>query len=340
MKKLSFKIIFALFVVFAFTASLPRLLYRLFFDGSAMDIIDSNTFLIAMMLTLFTALTFFALAINHIIVRRIRTLSEATQAVAKGNFNMQLAVNGHDELSNLSNHFNVMVRELQANEYLSKEFVRNFSHEFKTPISSIRGYADLIVQGNLSESEIQEYSLIISSESARLANLAKNMLQLSIIDAQHIAIKKESFHLAEQIRRVIQTMQFSWEEKNIEFDVEMAELTFESNPELTHQIWHNLIENAIMHSPDHGTIEIRLSQTEDAIEFSVADHGPGIALEDQKNVFQLFFVAERTRQITSNGIGLSVTKRIVDKLGGTIRFESIPEVQTTFFIRLPVNPAA
>jgi signal transduction histidine kinase len=335
MKKLSFKIILVLFAVFTITASLPRLLYQLFFDVPAMDIIDSKTFLIAMMMTLFLALTLFALAINQFIVRRIRKLSEATQAVAKGDFNLQLSDVGSDELSKLATNFNLMVQELRANEYLSKEFVRNFSHEFKTPISSIRGYAELIAQGNLTENEVADYSQIIASESARLSNLAKNMLQLSMLDAKHIAIKTESFHLAEQIRRVIQTLQFAWEEKNLEFNLDLAELSIDSNPELTHQVWHNLVENAISHSPMNGVIDIGLRQTEHGIEFTVSDHGPGIALEDQPHVFQLFFVAERTRKLTSSGIGLSVTKRIVDKLGGTISFESVPDTHTTFVIRLP-----
>jgi signal transduction histidine kinase len=337
MKKLSFKIILVLFAVFTITASLPRLLFRLFFDVPAMDIIDSRTFLIAMMMTLFLALTLFALAINQFIVRRIRKLSEATQAVAKGDFNMQVSVVGNDELSKLTANFNLMVRELYANEYLSKEFVRNFSHEFKTPISSIRGYAELIAQGGLSADEVAEYSQIIASESARLSNLAKNMLQLSMLDAKHIAVKTESFHLAEQIRRVIQTLQFAWEEKNLEFNLDLAELSIDSNPELTHQVWHNLVENAISHSPMNGTIDIILRQAEAGVEFALTDHGPGIALEDQPHVFQLFFVAERTRKLTSSGIGLSVTKRIVDKLGGTISFESVPDIHTTFVIRLPLS---
>ncbi len=337
MTKISFKIALALILVFLLTTIIPRFMMLFFANATFREIADSPVFIFGMFLTAGLSLMMFAMSMNYLIVHRVKRLNTATQEVAKGNFDIKMVSQGSDELSNLTRNFNLMVSELKSNEYLSKEFVRNFSHEIKTPISAIKGYAELIASGHLTQAEVTEYSQIIASESTRLAELSKSMLQMSMLDASSIIRQEDVYNVAEQIRSVIQLMQLDWEDKNLEFNLELDELHIRCNKELTYQIWQNLIDNAIRFSADGGRIDISLHKAGVNLAFVITDHGIGISEADKPHIFHLFFVAERSRQKKSNGVGLSVTKTIVDKLGGTITFESVLSDHTSFMISLPMG---
>ncbi len=334
MKKVSIKIILSLFVVFFITAIIPRVIIYMLRDLPARDIFESEIFLLGMAMTAALTLLLFAAAMNVILVKRVKKLSEATREVAQGNYDIHLIQEGKDEISSLTKDFNTMVESLKSNAYLSKEFVRNFSHEFKTPISAIKGYAELIALGNLSKEELEEYSKIIIEESTRLSGLSKNMLQISYLDSTKIIKKEDTYNLAEQIRSVIQLMQLEWEEKRIEFNLELSEFKIKSNKELTYQIWKNLIENAIHYSHEHGKIDIKLIQTDLGMTFTIQDYGTGIKVENQPHLFQPFFIADETRSKKSTGLGLSITKKIVEMLGGKITFESVEQKYTLFEVKL------
>jgi len=335
MKKVSIKIILSLFVVFFITAIIPRVIIYMLRDLPAREIFESEVFLLGMAITAALTLLLFAAAMNVILVRRVKKLSEATREVASGNYDIHLIQEGKDEISSLTRDFNTMVESLKSNEYLNKEFVKNFSHEFKTPISAIKGYAELIALGNLSKEELEEYSKIIIEESTRLSGLSSNMLHISYLDSTRIIKKDDLFNLAEQIRSIIQLMQLEWEEKNIEFNLEMSELKIKSNKELTYQIWKNLIENAIHYSHAHGRIDIKLIQTDLGIMFTIQDYGIGIKKENQPHLFKPFYIADETRSKKSTGLGLSITKKIVEILGGEINLESVEQEYTKFQVTLP-----
>jgi len=230
-----------------------------------------------------------------------------------------------------------MIQELKANEYLNKEFVRNFSHEFKTPISAIKGYAELIQSGNLTPEEIVEYSKIIATESSRLSNLSKNMLQLSILDSTSIVKTDQEFNVSEQIRSVIQMLQLSWEQKKLELNLELDEVHITSNKELTYQIWKNLIDNAINYSKINQNLDISIKSEKNEMIFSITNYGLGISLDEQTHIYDLFYVVEKSRNQTSSGIGLSITKRIVEKLNGSIEVKSQVNEFTTFKVILPLS---
>ena len=337
MKKIAFKIIASLFIVFLITTSIPRLIFLYNDDIPYHDILTSGAFLWGMALTAGFALVMFASMMNYIIIHRIKILSDATQRVAKGDFEGRIECKGADELSALTKNFNQMVASLKANEYLNKEFVRNFSHELKTPISAIQGYAELMMLGNLSKNEIDEYAKIIAAESKRLTELSKSMLQISMLDSSEIVKKENLFNVAEQIRNVIQIMQLEWEDKNLEFELDLEEIKIQSNKELTYEIWLNLIQNAIRYSYVGGKIELSLTSQDGCLVFEVVDHGIGIAKAEFEQIFTMFYVSERSRTSKSNGIGLSITKKIVEKLGGEIVFDSIPETKTVFTVKLPIS---
>ncbi|MBU1145362.1 MAG: HAMP domain-containing histidine kinase [Firmicutes bacterium] len=336
MKKLSTKIVAILIVIFIFISSIARMtVYFLRYSPTA-EIMNSSVFILAMMAMGFSSLTLFAFAINSIIVKRIYKINKIVKEIGSGKFDVKIDVDGHDEISSLMQNINLMSSELQANEYLSKEFAKNVSHEFKTPLSSIKGYSELIESGTLSKEEIIEYSRIIINEIDRLAILSKNMMQISLLDSVNIIKRDEQFSIDEQIRNVLQLTQLDWESKNINFDLDLEEINYVGNKELTFLIWQNLISNAIKFSKEFDTIQISLSK-KDQVYFEIEDHGIGISEEDQKKIFNQFFVANTSRNKCGSGLGLSITKKIIEKLGGTITFTSQVNNGTTFFVSLKCN---
>jgi len=336
MKKLSYKILAIQFLIFLLISSVARILIFIFDITPSATMLNSGHLFIGVMVVGFTSLALFSFAINRVIVKRIHKLNLAVKDIEKGHYEVQVDVDGNDEVSELMTNMNLMAKELHSNEYLSKEFSKNVSHEFKTPLSSIKGYAELIETGNLTKEETQEYSQIIIHEVDRLAKLSKNLLQISLLDSVNVIKQDEIYLIDEQIRSVLQLTQLEWEAKNIEFDLNLDSVEYIGNKELTFQIWQNLIANAIKFSPEKSVIRISLSKNEN-IEFEIEDHGQGISEEDQEKIFNQFFIADKSRNKSGSGLGLSITKSIVEKLGGTISFVSREKEGTTFKVILKCN---
>ena len=334
MNKLSTKIIAILFITLMITSIFPRVFIFFFDPENISSMIRSNEFFIGMIITATASLLLFSLGINGLIIKRLRKIAEASQKIAQGNFDISLKTKGHDEISALTKQFNAMSETLKTNDYLHKDFVRNFSHELKTPISSIKGYAELIEQSDVSQQN-KEYLKIIIDESTRLSRLSQSMLQLSQIDSTKLIRTEEPFNVAEQIRNIIQLHQQEWERKNIEFNLQLDEVSSSLHKDWLHLLWLNLITNAMRFSKQDGSIDITLSELDGSLIFKITDHGMGIAEADQNKIFKLFFVADRSRSSQSSGLGLSICKTIVDKLKGSITFESDESIYTSFSVKLP-----
>ena len=280
-----------------------------------------------------TTILLYGVVVNRLLIKRVKTLNAATKNVMQGDFSVCMEEQGQDELSTLIHNFNQMTNELKNNEYFNKEFVRNFSHELKTPLSAIKGYADLIKDGTLTNEEQVEYANIISEESNRLSDLSKSMLLISLVDSSGIIQKDEPYNLAEQIRNVIQISQLEWESKNIDLDIDMDEVMVRSNKEFTYQIWQNLFANAVEFSNESEAISLSLKEKVDSVIFTISN--PGIlSKEDQERVFDLFYILNKSKNKKSTGIGLTLTKKIVDKLKGRVTLSSENNL-ITFQIELP-----
>lgn len=330
MKRLSVKIIFALVVIIMITPFVTPMIRSIIGNN---EIVANPLFRLAIVGTAFLVMSVFAFIINVLIVSRIQKLNDAMNEVAKGNFDVQLNIRGSDELSQLTQKFNEMTKQLKANEYLSKDFARNVSHEFKTPLSGLRGYAELIEQEAKSKA-IKEYAQIIVTEADRLARLSSGLLQLSLIDNTQRIVCEDTFTPSEQIRGVLITLHLQIEEKNLNVDVDCEDFAFKSNERLVYQIWQNLIGNAIKFANFGGTINIKLSKTNDKLVFVIANSGDGISEDSIKNIFDLFVVGDKSRHEDCNGIGLTLTKKIIDKLGGSISVESTEGKETIFRVCL------
>lgn len=249
----------------------------------------------------------------------IKNLRKAMEKVADGDFTVRLTdKTSSKEIKEVYTGFNFMASELNSTEILQSDFVSNVSHEFKTPISAIEGYSTLLQNGdNLDESQ-KEYVEKIIYNTKRLSNLAGNVLLLSKIENQNIPTNKKQFDLAEQIRQSLLSFEQLWEQKQLEFDVDLDDVSYFGSENLLHHVWDNLISNAIKFSPEGGTIKISLKKDKKKIVFAIEDEGPGIDENVKRHIFDKFYQADTSHKAEGNGLGLALTKRIVDLEGGEI----------------------
>lgn len=266
----------------------------------------------------------------------INKLGDAMNMVAEGDFSVSLEEkNSSPEIANIYDKFNLMVKELNATEVLQTDFVSNVSHEFKTPINAIEGYATLLQDGEgLSPDEQEQYVDKILFNTQRLSSLVGNILLLSRIDNQAIPHKGAPFRLDEQIRQAIVLLEPEWVKKDIEFDVEMEDITIEGNENLLFHVWNNLIGNAIKFDPPNGLINIKLHKKGDKAVFQIEDSGPGISEEGLKHIFDKFYQEDSSHKQEGNGLGLALAGRIVSLHGGSISAVNLPGGGCRFTVEL------
>lgn len=290
---------------------------------------------IAGLVAVIVTLVLFVYVTDRMIVRRIRSLTQAVAGISQGNYELTVPVKGNDEITELSENFNKMTAELQANAFLSKNFARYVSHEFKTPLSVIRSYAEA-VQIDSANAETSDYMDIIISETDRLTEMAKTIMELCRLDSTTLIERKDTFSPAVQIRSILLSTQIKWSEKNISVEPDLDEFGITGNENLTFRIWQNLIGNAIKFTNERGKIELTLKKQDGNLYFTVSDDGIGIADEDKDKIFNMFFTGDKSHNKEGSGLGLPLTKTIVEKLGGEITFTSTRGKGTTFTVTLPL----
>lgn len=266
----------------------------------------------------------------------IKKLNEATKKVTNGDYDIELETNRKDEIGELTKNFNKMIKALQSTENIQKEFINNVSHEIKTPISSIEGFAKFLKDKDLSDSEREEYSNIIIEESERLVNLTGKMLKLSKLQNQEIIFNKQEFIIAEQIRRAISVLEPKWSKKNITINVNMQEKVFAGDEELIFQVWMNLIENAIKFSKENGKIDIKVFQEKEKLIVTIKDYGRGMPEDKIEKVFDKFYQIDASHSEEGSGLGLSIVKRIIELSEGEINLQSRENKGTIVTVKLPI----
>lgn len=217
--------------------------------------------------------------------------------------------------------FNKMAEELGNTEMLRQDFINNFSHEFKTPIVSIAGFAKLLQRADLSEQQRQEYIDAIVEESRRLSDMATNVLKLTNIENQSILTGITRFNLSEQIRSAVLLLEDQWTAKHLELDMDFPEVEISANEDMMQEVWINLLQNAVKYSPDYGPLQVRIEEQADTVQVSVANSGE-IAPEHLSRIFQKFYQADRSHFSAGNGVGLAIVKGITELHGGTVSAES------------------
>ena len=222
---------------------------------------------------------------------------------------------------------------------MQSDFVNTFSHEFKTPLISIRGFAKLLQSRDLTEEQRQTYTDTIVRQSERLAAMSTHILELTQYENTEIVSGKTTFSLDEQLRRCIHQQERGWLQKGLTVAGDLDPVDYYGNEELMEHIWSNLISNAIRFTPTGGEITVVLRKEKDEITVSVSDTGIGMDEETQRHIFDKFYRAEPYPDNRGNGLGLSIVRRAVELCGGQVTVFSKPGKGSTFTVTLTAEEA-
>ena len=274
-------------------------------------------------------------------IRPAQSVVEATGRIAKGDFAVRVPqpenLVSTEEGVQLIANFNRMAKELQSIDHMQKGFTGSVSHEFKTPLSSIVGFSEILLEDGLSEEERREYTGLVHEEALRLSRLAENLLRLSRLDAQAIVMRHENIAVDEQIRQCVILLAERWETKDISFSLDLPALSIESDPDMTKQVWLNLIDNAVKYSAKGSTIQITGESAPGSICVHIKDEGIGIPVDKQAHIFERFYQCDESHQEKGHGLGLSIVKRILELLGGQIACQSQIGKGTEMIVALPLD---
>ncbi|CUO37621.1 integral membrane sensor signal transduction histidine kinase [Clostridium disporicum] len=274
---------------------------------------------------------------SRAVLKNVREFIEATDKLSRGDFSARLNIRKPPEFRILSKNFNTMAEELGSIEVLRTDFINNFSHEFKTPIISIKGFAEILKDDDLSKEERNEYLDIIIEESKRLTSLATNVLNLSKIETQAILKEKQMFNIGEQIRQSILLLDSKFQSKNISLDINIEDCNIYANKKMLNQVWLNLLDNAIKFNNENGLVSVNMKKKEKEILITIIDSGIGISKEVVSKIFDKFYQEDTSHSTKGNGLGLTIVKKIIELHGGTIECESIVSKGTKFTIILPIE---
>lgn len=344
--KLALTSIITLCSVCCFVCLFVLLGFYYFYDGP----ITSRAVVVMCLIICTLTMAFGGFALWHealYITKPIVRINEGVKKVAEGDFSVQLIQwKKHrgkyedlyfDEIDELANNFNKMVRELNGMDYMRKDFTCNVSHEIKTPVAAIKGFSEILIDGGLNGEEQKEYLTYLNEEAGRLSRLCDNMLRISKLDNQFIVDLKQEVKVDEQIRQCIIILEEKWSEKQINFELQLEKCRIYSDPDLLFQIWINLIDNAIKYSKQAGNIGITTEINQGIVKVSIKDNGIGISAEKQTKIYDKFYQCEESHKKQGCGLGLSIVKRIIELLKGSILCESEEGKGTTMTVMLPIK---
>lgn len=272
--------------------------------------------------------------VTRIPIRPVVKVIEGMQALAAGHYDTRIHLGRNPVSQDMETNFNHLAEELENTELLRTDFVNNFSHEFKTPIVSIKGFARILRDHELPKETQYEYLDIIIDESERLADMATNVLNLSKVEKQTILTNITHFNVSEQIRNAVILLEKKWDQKSIEFDLSFTDHFIDGNEELLKQVWINLLDNSIKFSPRNGHIRIFMKEIDNQLDIAISNEGEKIKEEDQKRIFEKFYQGDTSHASKGTGIGLSIVSQVVHLHKGSVNVKS--DRLTTFTVSLPI----
>ena len=261
-------------------------------------------------------------------------IREATDKISRGDYEISLGKLVSD-YKKIGEAIETVALTLRRAEEEKDDFINDFSHELKTPIVSIRGFAKLIAKGNISDEEAKEYLSFIVSESDRLVDLTASTLMLDRIQSNRLEVVEREFDLSELLRKSILTLQPEWEKKNIEIDADFGECTVKSNDELLSRVFINVLDNAIKYSRENGKVGVYVTESDEKISVTIADDGIGMDEETKRRMFDKYFRADKSRNTRGNGLGLATVKKVAELLELKIKVDSKTDKGTKFTIEIP-----
>lgn len=271
-------------------------------------------------------------------VRPLRAMLKATDSFAKGDFTVRVPVEGDEEIEQLAMAFNNMASSLATLESTRRSFIANVSHELKTPMTTIGGFIDGILDGTIPQEKYPHYLGIVSNEVRRLSRMVVSMLNISRIEAGEMQLHPQTVDVQEIILRTILGFEQVLEQRHIDVRGLDAEKAFaEADPDLVHQITYNLIENAVKFTPDYGVLSVEYKNEGKFLHIAIRNTGEGIPKEEIPRLFDRFYKSDRSRGIDTKGVGLGlhIVKSLVYLQGGTITVRSAEGEYTEFAFTLP-----
>lgn len=276
---------------------------------------------------------------SYSLVRPLRDMASAARSFGDGNFSRRVPVTGNDEIGQLAIAFNNMASSLSTSENVRRNFIANVSHELKTPMTTIAGFIDGILDGTIPPEKQRHYLQIVSDEVKRLSRLVRTMLDLSRIDSGELHLRPARFDITETIFSALLSFEKPIEEKHLEIrGLEDAESLFvDGDPDMIHQVMYNLIENAVKFTNEGGYIQIGVTDREDRTFVRVRNSGPGIPADEVSLIFDRFYKTDKSRSKdkTGMGLGLYIVRTIIRLHGGEITASSVENEYCQFEFWLP-----
>lgn len=335
LKKLRWTLILTVGIVLIIAIGVALLLeYLLISTNVITEEMISNSWLLVVLIfgvTSFITGTLLFVFAGRFILNPINKLLDGMNKLSNGQYDTQIEINAFPQITK---SFNKLAKELQNVQILRQDFINNFSHEFKTPIVSIKGLIGLMKTKKLSKEKEREYLEIIDEEINRLSLITTNVLNFSKLDNQEILTEYSSYNVSEQIRRIVLLFERQWTNKNLTFKLDFDEFTVDGNEDMLKEVWVNLIDNAIKFSNENTEIEINVVKNDNFIVVTVSNEGVKILDEDKDKIFNKFYQADKSYSKTGNGIGLSIVKKIVSLHKGMVGVDNINN-KTVFTVKLP-----
>lgn len=272
-------------------------------------------------------------------VTPLQQMSAAAKQFAIGDFSYRVKVEGSDELADLGIAFNDMADALDKLESSRSSFVANVSHELKTPMTSIAGFIDGILDGTIPKEKEKYYLGIVSGEIRRLSRLVVAMLNMSKIESGDLEMKPNNYDISDQIIHILLTFEQKIEKKNIEIigldDLKPQYIV--ADPDMIYQVIYNLFDNAVKFTNENGFIRVTLEDQGDKIQISIKNSGTGIKPEELSRVFERFYKVDKSRSLDAKGagLGLYIVKTMVEMHSGRIYAKSEDENSAEFVFTLP-----
>lgn len=280
-----------------------------------------------------------AMFIARSIALPLQKMAEVAQGIARGDYAQTAPVSGPDEVRALGQSLNQMTTQVQATQQAHRDFLANVSHELKTPLTSIQGFAQAMLDGAAdSPQAIQRSANIIYTEADRLRRLVEGLLDLARLDAGLRALSRAPLDLRLVLATTVEKFNLRATEKGVTLRGELPPTlpAMVGDADRLAQVFTNLLDNALKHTPVGGSVTLAAAAVPGGVEITVKDTGPGIPPEDLQRIFERFYQVDKSRARPSGaGLGLTITKEIVEAHNGSIRVESVVGLGTKFIVRLP-----
>ncbi len=285
-----------------------------------------------------------ALLLGRSIGRPLARITQATEEIARGNLDHRLEVEGPDEVRRLAASFNTMAQEVKTSRQAQRDFVANLSHDLKTPLTSIQGFSQALLDGTAADTAARRQATqVIHDEAAHMNRLVEQLLELARWDAGQIALAQEAVDLAQLLSTCANRMQWQAQERGVTLTVETKPVPpLRGDADRLVQVFTNLLDNALTHTPAGGSVTVVAEGVEGTdgqpeVEVSVTDTGQGIRVEELQRIFDRFYRVDKARAGSRRGagLGLAIVKEIVEAHGGRVWAESLVGLGTRFIVRLP-----